>query len=47
MTEREKMAAGMLYDPFTEGMPEERTMSRIWNMPVLLLSKITAGLLQA
>ena len=21
MTEREKMAAGMLYDPFTEGMP--------------------------
>ncbi len=25
MTEREKMAAGMLYDPFTEGMPEERT----------------------
>ena len=25
MTEREKLQAGMLYDPFTEGMPEERT----------------------
>ncbi len=25
MTEREKMFAGYLYDPFTEGMPEERT----------------------
>lgn len=25
MTEREKMLAGKLYDPFTEGMPEERT----------------------
>ena len=25
MTEREKMAAGKLYDPFTEGMPEQRT----------------------
>lgn len=25
MTEREKMLAGKIYDPFTEGMPEERT----------------------
>lgn len=25
MTEREKMFAGKIYDPFTEGMPEERT----------------------
>ena len=25
MTEREKMFAGLLYDPFAEGMPEERT----------------------
>ena len=25
MTEREKMSAGKIYDPFTEGMPEERT----------------------
>ena len=25
MTEREKMYAGKLYDPFSEGMPEERT----------------------
>lgn len=25
MTEREKMFAGKLYDPFTEGMPEQRT----------------------
>lgn len=25
MTEREKMLAGKLYDPFTEGMPEDRT----------------------
>ena len=25
MTEHEKMFAGKLYDPFTEGMPEERT----------------------
>lgn len=25
MTEREKMFAGKIYDPFTEGMPEQRT----------------------
>ena len=25
MTEREKMFAGFVYDPFTEGMPEQRT----------------------
>ena len=25
MTEREKMLAGKIYDPFTDGMPEERT----------------------
>ena len=25
MTEREKMFAGLVYDPFTEGMPEQRT----------------------
>ncbi len=25
MTEREKMFAGLIYDPFSEGMPEERT----------------------
>ena len=25
MTEREKMFAGKIYDPFAEGMPEERT----------------------
>lgn len=25
MTEREKMLAGKMYDPFTEGMPEQRT----------------------
>ncbi len=25
MTEREKMFSGKIYDPFTEGMPEERT----------------------
>ena len=25
MTEREKMFAGYVYDPFTEGMPEQRT----------------------
>lgn len=25
MTEHEKMLAGKIYDPFTEGMPEERT----------------------
>ncbi len=27
MTEREKMFAGKIYDPFTEGMPEERTLA--------------------
>lgn len=35
MTEREKMSAGKLYDPFTEGMPEERTnahrLCRLYN----------------
>ena len=25
MNEREKMFAGKIYDPFSEGMPEERT----------------------
>ena len=25
MTEREKMFAGKIYDPFSEGMPEQRT----------------------
>lgn len=25
MTEHEKMPAGKIYDPFFEGMPEERT----------------------
>lgn len=29
MTEREKMHAGLLYDPFTEGMPEERTRAHL------------------
>ena len=29
MTEREKLAAGQLYDPFTEGMPEEREKAHI------------------
>ena len=25
MTEKEKMFAGFVYDPFSEGMPDERT----------------------
>ena len=25
MTEREKMFAGKIYDPFSDGMPEQRT----------------------
>ena len=25
MTEREKLLAGKIYDPFSEGMPEQRT----------------------
>lgn len=29
MTEREKMYAGKLYDPFSEGMPEERTRCHV------------------
>ncbi len=29
MTEREKMFAGKLYDPFSEGMPEERTRAHV------------------
>ena len=29
MTEREKMLAGKLYDPFSEGMPEERTRAHL------------------
>ena len=29
MTEREKMFAGKIYDPFTEGMPEERTRAHL------------------
>jgi len=29
MTEREKMYAGMVYDPFTEGMPEDRTRAHV------------------
>jgi len=28
MTEREKMFSGKVYDPFTEGMPEQRTAAR-------------------
>jgi maltose O-acetyltransferase len=27
MTEKEKMFAGKIYDPFTEGMPEQRTLA--------------------
>ena len=27
MTEREKMYAGLVYDPFSEGMPEQRTIA--------------------
>ena len=27
MTEREKMFAGLVYDPFSEGMPEQRTIA--------------------
>ena len=29
MTEKEKMFAGKIYDPFCEGMPEERTRAHI------------------
>lgn len=29
MTEREKMFAGKIYDPFSEGMPEERTRAHL------------------
>lgn len=29
MTEREKMYAGLVYDPFTEGMPEDRTRAHV------------------
>ena len=29
MTEREKMAAGKVYDPFSEGMPEQRTRAHL------------------
>ena len=28
MTERENMFAGKIHDPFTEGMPEQRTKAR-------------------
>ena len=35
MTEREKAASGKIYDPFTEGMPEDRTnahrLSKLYN----------------
>ena len=29
MNEREKMLAGKIYDPFTEGLPEERTRAHV------------------
>ena len=29
MSEREKMLAGKIYDPFTEGLPEERTRAHV------------------
>ena len=29
MTEREKMYAGLVYDPFAEGMPEDRTRAHV------------------
>ena len=29
MTEREKMSSGKIYDPFSEGMPEERTRAHL------------------
>ena len=29
MSESEKMLAGKIYDPFAEGLPEERTMAHV------------------